>query len=80
MVMMVEVEGRSYSDAGRKLHANPSTVRLIIKKYKETGTIFMKKLRNASKLDPSSVKLESSPVLVKAEATEMDDPQEDLSI
>lgn len=52
MVKMVEVDGRSYSDAARRLHANPSTVRLIIKKYKETGTIFMKKLRNASKVEP----------------------------
>ena len=31
------------------MHINPSTVRLIIKKYKETGTYFMKRLRNTPK-------------------------------
>lgn len=49
LVRLVVEEGRTLSEAGRKLHINPSTVRLIIKKYKETGTFFMKRLRNTPK-------------------------------
>ena len=53
LVRLVVEQGRSLSEAGRKLHINPSTVRLIIKKYNETGTFFMKRLRNTPKLlDP----------------------------
>jgi transposase-like protein len=34
LVKLVVEEGKTLSEAGRKLHINPSTVRLIIKKYK----------------------------------------------
>ena len=49
LVQMVIDEGKTLSDVGRKLHINPSTVRLIIKRYRETGTYFMKRLRNTPK-------------------------------
>jgi transposase-like protein len=34
LVRLVVEQGKTLSEAGRKLHINPSTVRLIIKKYK----------------------------------------------
>lgn len=49
LVQLVVEEGKTLSEAGRKLQINPSTVRLIINKYKDTGTYFMKKLRNTPK-------------------------------
>lgn len=49
LVRLVVEEGHSLSEAGRKLHINPSTVRLIVKKYRETGTYFNKRLRNEPK-------------------------------
>lgn len=34
LVRLVTEQGKTLSEAGRKMHINPSTVRLIIKKYK----------------------------------------------
>lgn len=78
LVRLVIEQGKTLSEAGRKMHINPSTVRLIIKKYKETGTFFMKRLRNTPKNTESrapSVKTNEKDVKIEAKECDADESE-----
>lgn len=73
LVRLVTEQGITLSEAGRKMHINPSTVRLIIKKYKETGTYFMKRLRNTPKnMETKAPSFKNKEKDVKIEVRERD--------
>lgn len=41
---MIVDQGKSIAQASRKYMVKPSTAKLILKKFKETGTYFIKKM------------------------------------
>ena len=45
---MIVSQGKSIAQASRKYMVKPSTAKLILKKYKETGTFFIKKIPDYS--------------------------------
>ena len=78
LVRLVIEQGKTLSEAGRKMHINPSTVRLIIKKYKETGTFFMKRLRNTPKnteIRAPSVKSKEKDVKIEVRECDVDESE-----